>query len=113
MNKNTMVQYMYRDASNYKTNSFVVLKGTLSHEQVKTLLDKYGEGADGFIPSKIDLKDLQEILQAYDTSYNEDDHPFHELSEIDSTDKEPTVQMTAEKFYQLMMNTEWRVDFWG
>lgn len=104
---NTLINYHYQDASNHKVYSEnIVLEGTLLDEEKYDLMLNFEE-LYGFIPSKIGLKDLQSELQKYDTSFNDDDHPFHQLDLVESTNLEPTHELKAKDFYKKMMTTKW------
>jgi hypothetical protein len=84
---NTLINYQYRDASNYKEFDTVIIRGQLSLNDI----EKYLYEKEFFIPSEIGLKDLQpEIL-------NQDDHIWHEILEVSHTNDEATVKITAEK----------------
>ena len=104
--KNTKIEYLYRDASNYKVYASEVLKGELTFVQKDFLKS---DTQDGFIPSQVGLRNLQGELMALDSdndsdSYDPfgagDDHVFHELDEVKDTDEEPTLKMTALEFYK-------------
>ena len=107
MAKNTIINYMYRDADNYKVSEEAIVSGPLpawAFEKVKESLD------DGqfFIPSQVGLRDLQGELQGWDSEDHDTDHCWHELCEIGHTDREPTAEMTAREFYEKMTKTEFK-----
>ena len=105
--KNTKVTYLYRDASNYKTWNEVVLKGTITPEQVDTILS-FCEGKESFIPEQIGWP----LLRDWDVT--EDDHCFGELNKdgFEPTDKEATVDMTVEEAVEKFkaVNRQWDCD---
>jgi hypothetical protein len=94
------VEYMYRDGSNYKTWGHEVLAGTLDEEVRQRLV---GDGERMFLPGDVGLPTLQED---WDSHY-EDDHIWHELTELRDTDQPPTVElMTAAEFAARMESDE-------
>lgn len=88
---NTRIQYLYRDASNFKTQNEVVIKGQITRDQAKEILSCC-EGGE-FIPEQIDWP----LERGWDIS--EDDHCFAELEDhsFEPTDSPATVDMTAEQ----------------
>lgn len=117
INMNTKITYQYRDAANYKTVGEAILKGDLNDRQVSSLLESLEPGADsGFIPSQLKMPHLSPVLDdsqeamknAIDAEesrsradYIRDfDHPYHEILEIEKTEAEPTVQISAQEFYE-------------
>ena len=103
---NLLISYRYRDASNYKQSNTVILKGALATAQLAKLEQKLSAG-DGFIPSDIDLPDLQTQFGGV----NGDDHVFHELVEIDTCNEAPTIKMTAEDLdRKVMAIVDWDIE---
>ena len=88
--KNTMIEYMYRDADNYKVRSSVVVEGTLTPEEIE---DIFKVCEFGFIPSDVGLPEnkFEDVTEA--------DHDFFELLDIYPTDKPVTEQITADEVY--------------
>lgn len=81
---NTRINYIYRDASNYKAGNTVVFRGEITEEQKNQILSCCDEG-EYFIPRQVGMPEnrFEDIT--------EDDHPWFEL-EIDGfelTDAEP------------------------
>lgn len=105
---NTSISYQYRDADNYKTSREVVLAGTLTDEQIEAILARRSDG-QFFIPSQVELEDLQETLQAYDTTPSEADHAWHELEREDfaATDADPTTSLTVAELAANFAAVEW------
>ena len=72
---NTLIEYLYRDGSNYKKYSEAVVSGTLDEKEVLEIWEclEYGEL---FLPAQVGLPD--------DNRYSgtEDDHPWFELERI-------------------------------
>lgn len=84
---NTLITYQYRDAANYKEFDTVIIHGQLSLIDI----EEYLYDKEFFIPSEIGLKDLQP------ENLDQDDHIWHEILEISHTNKQPTVNITAQK----------------
>ena len=55
---NTLIEYMYRDASNYKKTNVAVLKGRISLGQIGLIESSLNDG-EFFIPGQVGLQDLQ------------------------------------------------------
>lgn len=77
----SIVEYQYRDASNYKAQGRVLLEGEYSDEQFAFLTSVCDEGKF-FIPEQVGLPPLREELYAYSGGPTEDDHQLHELLEL-------------------------------
>ncbi len=101
---NTEFSYMYRDADNYKQNAQVIMPGVLTFEQALAIVDGLDED-EGFVPSAVGLNDLQERMV---NGWDEDvDHPYHEITGIALTDRQPTIQMTASDFVERFAAADW------
>lgn len=99
---NTVLEYMYRDASNYKQHHSVVLRGRLSETEMKPYL------IDGMflIPSSVGLPDLQERFRDQGFKYpNEDDHVWHEVVNLKPTNDTPTTSLCVECFMTCLRNS--------
>ena len=73
---NTRVEYLYRDADNYKQFASVVLSGEITPEErarIATALDN----GEYFIPSQVGLEDLQTRMPFFPNP--DSDHVWHEL----------------------------------
>ena len=65
--KNTLLTYLYRDASNYKFYEHIILSGSLSFDEIAPFFHE----TDYFLPELVGLKPLvSEQLSI-------DDHPWH------------------------------------
>ena len=86
---NTLIHYLYRDASNYKAHHEIVVRGKITFAEVAPYL----ESGEFFIPSQIGLPDLQSQLG----QPTDDDHVWHHLTPEDftPTPEPPTVKLTA------------------
>lgn len=110
--KNTQIKYIYRDSDNKVTRfDSVVLEGQLTSMQIGYLFHSFGKVPNvhfGFIPHWLGFKDNCEHLIALINEGKKVTHLFHELSGLELTDREPTVNMTAEAFLTKMKHIEWR-----
>lgn len=104
---NTEIEYMYRDASNYKAFRTIIVAGEIDEEDIKACLDNVSSGVE-FIPSQVGLEDLQSELVSYPSA---DDHVWHEFESAKPTDAPPTdgLKLTAK---QLLKNFRARKDNW-
>ena len=111
---NTQVDYMYRDASNYKRGRTEVLAGELSAVEIAEILARR-EDSEFFIPAQVGLEELQhELWDEYDSGYpTTDDHVWHELQgeDIQLTEAAPTMKhlTAAEWLAQWRAVKEWDV----
>lgn len=69
---NTRMEYLYRDASNFKSVNQIIVMGTITDEQKKAIHRTLEDGLY-FIPEQIGL----DLYRGWDIT--EDDHPFCEL----------------------------------
>lgn len=99
---NTAISYMYRDGSNFKAYDYVVLSGLITWDQVKAL----AEDGEYIIAHEVGLPELQHQLTGFP---NEDDHVYHEIDGVESTDQQPTMTMTAMEFLQLLREAPYDV----
>lgn len=96
---NTKLEYMYRDADNYKVWRQVVLEGEISAEDMRKIGENLYDG-EFFVPSAVGLDDLQSELGDWDW---QSDHPFHTIESIHSTDEPPSgCAPSAAKFVERM-----------
>lgn len=108
---NTKLQYMYRDADNYKEHETVILKGNLTKRQIRRIFASVEEDKS-FIPQQVHLEPLYPQLQKLDSRNWDVDHPWHELLSITSTKESPTIEMRAKVLYTMFMNiVKWNDNF--
>lgn len=109
----TRVEYMYRDADNYKAWAHVDLAGAITPEQRETVrltLASINVDHDGFIPEKIDWPHAGLSLDKYPDP--ESDHDWHELdvdngiTVIEQADG-PTPTQTVEEWVGAMTSAIW------
>lgn len=102
---NTKFSYTYRDADNYKAGNQVILKGTLTKKQkaeIIALMD-LSDGEPKFVPSDVDLEDLQHTMKG---GYGDADHPFHEFDGFEETSEKEDAEVTADELYQAFKKRE-------
>ena len=87
---NTRINYLYRDASNYKQFGEVVVEGPMERNQLGPLL----KDQEFFIPSRVGMADLQPDMRT------EDDHIWHEIESLAQTSESPSLDITAEQLLQ-------------
>lgn len=89
---NTKINYLYRDASNYKVINEVIINGTLTAQQINEIIGCL-DMENYFIPSQVGLPENKFPDQT------EDDHCWFELerSGFKQTADPATVDMTAEE----------------
>lgn len=92
---NTAIHYLYRDASNYKVHTEVVLKGEITAEQIKEVCDCLHDGCY-FVPSAVGLPENRF------EDWTEDDGPFFELydSDFSLTERPATESMTISQMVE-------------
>jgi hypothetical protein len=87
---NTLIEYMYRDASNFKFHERVVVAGELTMDDLRPHLDE----EEYFIPEDVGLSHCRPHHHTYS---EDDDHPWHELEGTEPTNSEPDGGLTAEE----------------
>lgn len=96
---NSRIDYLYRDGSNYKQDGSVVLAGELTDEQRALIL----EHAEAFLPDQVGLPVLYEAW----SSHYEDDHPWHEITAIETVSSKPTHPESAADLAERFRDIEW------
>lgn len=88
---NTKIDYLYRDAGNYKLWNQCIISGELTKEQQNQIMDSLHEG-EFFIPRKIPLPEKR-----FD-KWDDTDHIWFELNEdsFSFTEEEPTVALSSD-----------------
>lgn len=99
---NTLLEYLYRDASNYKQYGSVVLQAALSLKDIRHLLI-HGEY---FVPSQVGLPDLQHKFREQGFDYpTEDDHTWHEIVSMRPTRRKPTAPLQRKEFLRRLQDS--------
>lgn len=99
-----VIDYLYRDASNYKDFRRYLLEGSLTEAQIKEITSKLDEGLY-FVPEDVGLPMADNLQRTY--GYDEEvDHPFHELVLLKNISEEEAekedcliLEITAEELY--------------
>lgn len=88
---NTRINYLYRDADNYKMQNSCVISGTITPEQIAAIMDTLEDG-EYFIPHMVGLPE-----QKFDTYDPQSDHPYFELGpeSFELTKARTTVEMSV------------------
>ena len=91
--QNTKINYLYRDACNYKQPNEVVISGTFTEEQIDTIINCLvmdGPNEGFFIPSQIGFPEIRF------NEITEDDHCWFELCKESfmQTNESPTIELT-------------------
>ena len=111
---NTAIDYMYRDASNYKLHDRRVFPGEITDAERDAIAAHLGHlevdwVVGYFIPVQLGWEHL-----AADGEWNfpgEDDHPWHEFTGIELTGARPTEYETIHEFVtRFCAITKWRDD---
>lgn len=99
-NMNTKVNYLYRDADNYKQHNEEIISGTITEEQIQQILETLNDG-EYFIPHLIGFAEV------FCGSITDSDHPYFELHQTDfeETEAEPTVNLTAEQHLLMLFDS--------
>lgn len=92
---NTLISWMYRDASNYKACREQVLEGSLTSEEKDEIRNALEDGLY-FVPGQIGLDDLQDDFGGCESYWDPDqDHVYHELTGLEDTGQEANRGLTA------------------
>jgi len=85
---NTRINYLYRDADNWKTLESVVVSGQVQFKDIKLYLRE----KEYFIPEQVGLNSLN----GYDVRI---DHSWHEIGAgcFELTDDKPTIELTVKE----------------
>lgn len=103
---NTKISSLYRDASNYKVPNECIVRGLLTDEQTKAILDCLDR--DNFIPSQVGLPERR-----FDRFDPEEDTCWFELYEsgFEPTDAEATVDLSVDELVShfLSKKNHWEI----
>lgn len=91
---NTRLNYLYRDASNWKTCNSVILSGKMTDEQFAEMKDCCEDGHEMFVPEQVGL----DLIRNWETTA--DDHPYCELEDYEYVNDKPTTDMTIEELLE-------------
>jgi hypothetical protein len=99
---NTRIDYLYRDAGNYKVYDSIIVAGVLTEQEQKDLHDALD--SDCFIPEQVGMRALQSELKAEAPGC---DGAWHEISEISITEDPTTFPGTAHELLAKFKQTVW------
>ncbi len=91
--KNTLIEYLYRDADNYKVWNEAVVSGVLTDEEKAQIEGSLSEG-EYFLPQQVGLPEKR-----FDEE-TESDHPWFELITIKDTNAPTTGALTAKELLE-------------
>lgn len=86
---NTLVEYLYTDAANYKVTGRAVLEGRIAEADAARMVGSLDDGMY-FIPGQVGLPDLQGDFTDGPAWDGEVDHVWHSLTGLSYTDEAPT-----------------------
>ena len=90
---NTRIEYLYRDANNYKVGNTAVVAGEISKKDQKYIFGHCLDDDEWFIPHKVGLPEKTFVDLGY--KYDADaDHPYFELESMELTDDQPTTALS-------------------
>ena len=89
-NTNSCIYYTYRDGGNYKTHNCAVIRGVLTEEQKKIIIDSLGVDKT-FVPDAVGLP--EERFSEWDPEF---DHAYFEFDDFGEVESKPTVDLTAD-----------------
>jgi hypothetical protein len=75
----SIMEYQYRDASNYKESGEILLEGLFSEKDSELIRSCMYDCGQSFIPEEIGIPPLQHILWDKYDGPNEDDHEWHSI----------------------------------
>lgn len=103
---NSRIEYLYRDASNWKQYNEYIVSGSITEREIKPFL----HDREYFIPGELGLKNL------FPMPFGNDDHVWHEICSVEPTNDPPTVSFTAEELrhrLQVAAKNEWHEYNWS
>ena len=89
---------LYRDACNWKTSLDVVVSGHLDREAIEPYLHE----GEYLIPADVGLPELE-----LDDPDINTDHPWYEIPNIEPTNEEPSVKVTAQDLLTRFQIVKW------
>lgn len=101
---NTKINYIYRDADNYKVPNQCIIRGEMTGEQEKYIIGSLYAG-QWFIPAQVGMSEKK-----FDTE-TEADHQWFEWQGIEPTDEKPTLDIDAEELIARFEKARHRFEF--
>lgn len=88
-NRTFAIDYTYRSASNYKISGSVPVRGVIDPLRHALLLTILGGAEEGhFIPSQLELEDLQDKAD-WELDFDNEDHVWHGIDEVTPIPERP------------------------
>ena len=84
----SVIEYQYRDASNFKSYGEILVEGTFSKRDIELIHSYMYDNGECFIPEEIGIPPLQEILWKEFDGPNDDDHEWHSIECIRNANQE-------------------------
>lgn len=103
---NTKIEYLYRDASNWKQYDECIVSGSILLREIEPFL----HCGQFFIPGELGLRNLFPI------PFGNDDHVWHEICSVEPTKEPPTVSLDAAELrdrLQTAAKNEWHEYQWS
>lgn len=103
---NTQINYLYRDADNYKMPNTCIIAGVIDAEQIAKIMECLNDG-EYFIPRQVGLPERR-----FDKIDPQSDHCWFELSSdsFELTNRPSDFNLTAE---ELVANFQKAKDHWN
>lgn len=97
---NIKLNYLYRDAGNYKTYGFIIFGNPngLNTKIIENKLREHFVDADCFDPSKLNIPPLKHANSKYDSEL---DHSWNEFESLEETDEEATDHRTINELLNI------------
>lgn len=93
MKKFCVMEYLYRDAGNYKVFGEILLTGTISETDSATILGKLDSG-EFFVAEQVGVPPLSESLWSLSGGMTEHDHALHEFIGFRDADDEDILSLS-------------------
>ncbi len=108
----TALDYLYRDAANYKAHGTVFVTGLLSPPDIAEIFAKL-DSRTYFVPEQLGVPPLQSQLHALSDGPTTADHAFHELLAIrEATDDEANTVVPIDSAEAFLTRVR-TVNFWN
>lgn len=103
---NTRIDYLYRDAANYKKGGHVVITGECSVAQIEALRKACMVEDDNafFVPAAVDMP----MLNTDEPWDDEIDHPYHALGEASMTSDQASDTRTIGDLIDSFSGIDWQ-----
>jgi hypothetical protein len=83
MNSYYVLEYLYRDANNFKAFGQILLSGNISENYI-TEIKSYLDSGEFFVAEQVNIPTLYSQLWKYSNGPTIADHTFHEFSSLHS-----------------------------